>query len=64
MHNLSDFLTVKQAANILGICTETLRRWDRSGKLKSFRHPLNGYRLYLGTDLTHFLNSFQEGHVS
>ena len=25
--------------------------WDRVGKLKSLRHPVNGYRLYRREDL-------------
>lgn len=46
-----DFLTVSEAAQILGVCTATLRQWDRTGKLKSVRHPINGYRLYRRVDL-------------
>jgi site-specific DNA-methyltransferase (adenine-specific) len=44
--NLEHYLTVKAAAQLLGISPETLRNWDQSGKLKAVRHPLNGYRLY------------------
>ncbi len=39
-------LTVKAASEMLGVCAATLRNWDRCGKLKSHRHPINGYRLY------------------
>jgi excisionase family DNA binding protein len=39
-------LTVKAAAEMLGVSAQTLRRWDRSGKLPARRHPINGYRLY------------------
>ncbi|MDA8349972.1 MAG: helix-turn-helix domain-containing protein [Pseudomonadota bacterium] len=41
-----DFLTIKIAAEILGVSEQTLRRWDRAGKLRAKRHPMNGYRLY------------------
>ena len=41
-----EFVTVKQAAEFLGIPWATLRNWDRSGKVKALRHPVNGYRLY------------------
>lgn len=41
-----DFLTVTEAAEILGVSPSTLRNWDRAGKLKAKRHPFNGYRLY------------------
>jgi excisionase family DNA binding protein len=43
---LKDYLTVKDAAAFLGVTPITLRRWDRNGKLKSTRHPINRYRLY------------------
>lgn len=39
-------LTIRQAAKELGVSPDTLRRWDRAGKLKSTRHPMNNYRLY------------------
>lgn len=40
------FITVKQAAEILGVSVQTIIRWDKSGKLKASRHPMNNYRLY------------------
>lgn len=49
--NFSDYLTIKQAAQFLGVSEATLRRWDRSGKLPAVRHPMNGYRLYRGETL-------------
>jgi excisionase family DNA binding protein len=44
--NLGDFLTVGEAATTLGVSRSTLRNWDKAGKLKPRRHPVNGYRLY------------------
>ena len=46
-----DFLTVSEAAHMLGVSSATMRNWDRAGKLKPVRHPLNGYRLYKRIDL-------------
>jgi MerR family copper efflux transcriptional regulator len=43
---LTDCLNVKQAAEFLGVTPKTLRNWDRAGKLKPLRHPINDYRLY------------------
>ena len=63
MNKFSDYLTVKQAAGFLGICAEILRRWDRVGKLKSIRNPLNGYRLYNEKELTHLLESLHGGQA-
>lgn len=43
---MSKYLTISQAAKIIGVNAETLRRWDKSGKFKSVRHPMNNYRVY------------------
>jgi MerR family transcriptional regulator, copper efflux regulator len=42
--SLEEYLTVKAAAAFLGVCPSTLRNWDRTGKLKPRRHPMNRYR--------------------
>ena len=41
-----NYITIKEAAEILGVSPMTLRRWDKNGKLKAFRHPFNNYRVY------------------
>lgn len=41
-----EVLTIKAAAEALGVSEQTLRRWDKAGKLRAQRHPINGYRLY------------------
>lgn len=40
------YVTIKSASEILGVSVETLRNWDKTGKLKSKRNPNNGYRQY------------------
>jgi len=37
---------IGEAAKKLGVTTETLRRWDRDGKLNAKRNPVNQYRVY------------------
>jgi MerR family transcriptional regulator, copper efflux regulator len=55
--NLGEYLTVKEAAQILGVSPETLRNWDQAGKFKAVRHPVNGYRLYRRERLETLLNA-------
>jgi excisionase family DNA binding protein len=55
-HSLKDFLTVSEAARLLGVSASTLRNWDRMGKVRAGRHPVNGYRLYARGDLERLLN--------
>lgn len=44
--DMNKLIKIKEAAEILGVNPETLRRWDRQGKLKTKRHPMNNYRVY------------------
>lgn len=39
---LCDYLTVAQASEVLGVSKDTLRRWDRAGRLEARRHPVTG----------------------
>ena len=51
MPKLKQFLQIKEAAEYLGVCQNTLRNWEMSGKLPVHRHPLNNYRLFRIKDL-------------
>lgn len=57
VESLEDFVRVGEAASILGVTTKTLRNWDRAGKLKARRHPVNRYRIYLRQELDALLNN-------
>jgi len=56
MVSFKDYFTIKEASVALGVCQTTLRRWDRLGKLKAIRHPINGYRLYKKDKLKSLIN--------
>ena len=59
--NFRDYLTVSEAADLLGVSASTLRNWDRAGKVKAIRHPVNGYRLYRKEELLNLLEKVQDG---
>ncbi len=59
MPNLDDYLTIKIAADYLGVCANTLRNWGASGKIKEYRNPMNDYRLYSPSDLDTLLKQIQ-----
>lgn len=40
------YFSIKEASEILGVSTLTLRNWDKSGKFRPQRHPMNNYRVY------------------
>lgn len=56
------FITIKQAASILGVSPLTLRNWDKNGKLKAYRHPMNNYRVYKMEDLETVTEEIKSGN--
>ena len=48
------FYPINEVADMLSVSKETLRRWDRAGKLVSVRHPISNYRVYRTEDLKKF----------
>lgn len=61
--SLDDYLTIKAAAEFLGVSRSTLRNWDKNGKLKTYRNPLNGYRLYQRVELENLLKTVKSGNT-
>ena len=59
-----DVLTIKQAAEILGVSEMTLRRWDKAGKFSPHRHPLNGYRCYRRDDVLKLRKKIETGKAA
>ena len=59
MEKINEYLTVGEAASFLGVSKDTLRRWDRAGKLTARRHPVTDYRLYLRAELQALLASLK-----
>ncbi len=55
MAKLDSFLTVKEAAEYLGVSPNTIRNWGSDGRLKEHRHPINNYRLFKPIDLDRLL---------
>ena len=43
---LPKLLNIRQAAEVLNVHVETLRRWDKSGKLKAIKVNERGDRRY------------------
>ena len=46
-----EYLRVKEAAAMLGLSPNSVRKWGAMGKIPEFRHPVNSYRLYRRSDL-------------
>ncbi len=48
---IKDYYSLSEAARVLGKSKETLRRWDRDGKLDAVREPVSNYRVYRKEDI-------------
>ncbi|MBQ8459908.1 helix-turn-helix domain-containing protein [bacterium] len=58
--NIKDYITIKEAAEMLGVDKTTLRRWDKAGKLTPYRHPMNRYRLYKKSEIQAILGGIKK----
>ena len=43
---MKEYLSLSEASELIGKSKETLRRWDREGKLTAVREPMSNYRVY------------------
>jgi excisionase family DNA binding protein len=60
VQKLDEYLTIKDAAELLGVSSNTLRNWGRDGKIAMHRNPVNGYRLFKQSDLDQLLKDTQK----
>lgn len=60
MIKLSDYLRISEAAEYLGVSPNTLRNWERAGKIVAHRHPMNDYRLFKREELDALLDQVQQ----
>lgn len=51
-----ELITISEAAEILGVSIDTLRRWDKSGKLSPVKTSDAGYRLYDRSQIELYFN--------
>ncbi|MCF6170932.1 MAG: DNA (cytosine-5-)-methyltransferase [Bacteroidales bacterium] len=43
---MKEYYSLSEVADLLSVSKETLRRWDRNGKLPAVREPMSQYRIY------------------
>ncbi len=60
MDKLKDLLRISEAADYLGVSSNTLRNWENAGKIVAHRHPVNGYRLFKREELDALLKQVKK----
>ena len=43
---MNEYMTLSETSDYIGKSKETLRRWDREGKLSATREPMSNFRVY------------------
>jgi excisionase family DNA binding protein len=56
---LTEYVQTAEAAEILGVAQNTLRKWAKRGEIPMHRNPANGYRLFRRVDLEVFLKNIE-----
>ena len=60
---MKDYLSLAEAAELIGKSKETLRRWDNEGKLPAVREPLSNYRVYRKSDVQTLFPDFYDDKI-
>ncbi len=55
MTKLTEYVKTTEAAELLGVAQNTIRKWAGRGDIPMHRNPVNGYRLFKRSDLEAFL---------
>ena len=56
---MQESITIKEAAQLLGVSPLTLRNWDNDGKLVAYRNPINNYRVYKISQIEKFIDDLE-----
>lgn len=59
---MNEYLTLSEASELIGKSKETLRRWDREGKLSAVREPMSNYRVYKREQVEMLFSDFVNHH--
>lgn len=55
LHMQNKLISIGEAAKLLGVSIDTLRRWDLAGRLQSVRSGPRGHRFYRQSDVEQYL---------
>jgi DNA (cytosine-5)-methyltransferase 1 len=55
---MNKYLTIAEVSKLIGKSKETLRRWDREGKLSAVREPISNYRVYKKSQVETLFSDF------
>lgn len=60
---MNEYMTLSETAEYIGKSKETLRRWDKEGKLNAVREPMSNYRVYRKSDVDTLFADFLDENI-
>jgi DNA (cytosine-5)-methyltransferase 1 len=60
---MNEYMTLSETSDYIGKSKETLRRWDKEGKLMAVREPISNYRVYRKSDVEFLFANFLDKNV-
>lgn len=60
-HDVDKLVSVGEAAALVGVSTDTIKRWEKAGRIKSTRTP-TGHRRFRRGDVVRLLTGDHEAH--
>jgi DNA (cytosine-5)-methyltransferase 1 len=54
-----EFVLVREAAEMLGVCPNTIRAWGANGRITEYRHPVNSYRMFRRKDIEQLIQKLK-----
>ena len=60
---MNEYMTLSETSEYIGKSKETLRRWDKEGKLPAVREPMSNYRVYRKSDVDNLFSEFLDKNI-
>ena len=60
---MNEYMTLSETSEYIGKSKETLRRWDKEGKLTAVREPISNYRVYRKSDVDTLFAVFLDENI-
>lgn len=56
---MREYIPIKETANLIGVSSQTLRKWEKDGNLVPYRNPINNYRMYKVEQIETFIEDMR-----
>jgi len=61
---MREYISIKDASELLGVTPQTLRAWEKKGELVPMRNPINNYRVYKVEQIETFIEDMRNQRLN